>query len=155
MYSQAKVVTLFILFLFSCGEKDEFNVPGNNGSHDQNHSSNDIDCPISWEQSNGVWIDPNLCAAWSSKSDPLTWSEAASFCSSLTEGNIEYWSIPSLSDLEDMSIRNPPFEDKDGDLWSTEEDPNSGLIWTVNLAQPGMTILLESSSQAHVRCIAK
>ena len=60
----------------------------------------------------------------------------------------------ALDDLEDMSLRLPPFEDKEGDLWSTDSDPNSGLIWTINLNQPGMSILLGPDSEAYVRCIA-
>ena len=39
MYSQAKVLTLFILFIFACGEKDEFNVPGNTDPNGENNSN--------------------------------------------------------------------------------------------------------------------
>ena len=157
MFSQPKVLTLCFLFFSACDDKEDFNVPGNsnpqNGNNDDN--LNDIDCSTSWEQVNDVWIDPNLCVAWSSKSSEVNWEESVEYCNALSEGALENWSVPSLEDLEDMSLRNPPFTDLEGDLWTMDEDPNSGLIWTVNLNQPGMTILLGEDSTAYVRCISK
>jgi len=156
MFSQPKFCSLLILFICACGDKDGFNVPGgNNQNNNDSDNPSDIECSTSWEQSNDVWIDPNLCVAWSSKSTAVTWSEAVEYCANLSEGSINSWTLPSLDDLEDMSLRNPPFTDLDGDLWSTDEDPNSGLVWTVNLSQPGMTILLGKDSTAYARCVSQ
>jgi len=154
MSSQPKALTLLILFLVSCGDKDDFDVPSGNNQNNESDQQ-DHDCKTSWEQQNGLWIDPNLCAAWSSKSTLLNWEDALSYCLSLEEGSITNWQMPSFDDLQDMSLRNPPFEDLDGELWTTFEDTTSGTIKTINLSNAGSTWLIPKNNQAYVRCISK
>jgi hypothetical protein len=156
VFSQSKIVTLVMLIFTACGDKEGFNVPGNN-SNQNNTNPNPLeqDCDDEWVLEDGVWVDPVLCIAWSSKSTTVNWQEASEYCGSNTEAGVTNWIVPSLEELEDMSLRLPPFDDLDGDLWSTDVDSNSGLVWTVNLAQPGMTILLEPGSSSFVRCVGQ
>ena len=165
-----------IFALQACGEKS-LNVPG--GSQNQSTTTTDTsttqqDCAQEWTQaSSGYWSDPIACVAWSSVSPELTWHEAVNpseasaggcdqtcdleesinFCSELQEGDLT-WRTPTISELKDLTTRNPPFENIDADLWSRDSDPIDTLAWTANVAQAGMEISLDKQGLAYVRCIA-
>ena len=137
--------------LIACGEK-EINVP--TGSQQPGTNAQD-NCPDEWEErgeTSTYWVDPTDCRAWSTLHSPVTWEEAQEHCATLSVGS-GTWSIPSISVLEAMANRSTPFEQTDSDLWSSDIDSASGLIWTANLDQPGMSILLDRSSEAGVRCV--
>ena len=174
-----KRILIIMMFLIGCEEKNEFNVPGagnntsNNDTDDSSNGSNQINCPSDWENDGGIWLDPN-CVAWSPMERGLTWhqaitpSEATSggcdttcdeepddnYCAELDLGGYS-WALPTINEVEDLAIRQPPFEELEGDLWSTSSDSMDQMAWTANIDQPGMSVLLEKSSSADVRCIAR
>jgi hypothetical protein len=142
-----------IVFLsFSCKDKG-FDVPMGTPDSNTNQSSNANECPTMWSNLGGVWLDPNLCVAWSDKSDPMTLDDSEDFCAGLTEGELSGWRLPTLEELSSMSTAYNPMEDVLGDLWTSTEDTNSGLYWTINLDQPGMEVLLDPNDEANVRCL--
>jgi hypothetical protein len=55
--------------------------------------------------------------------------------------------------LENLSTRGPPLEPLDGTLWRATPDTVDTLAWTVELSNPGLSLLLDKNAQAHVRCI--
>jgi len=164
------------ILLLSCQEKG-FNVPGGTNSQsteDDSSSSNSVDCPERWEQSEeGIWYDPVACVAWSPLSPTVTWHETVSaeeardggcdqfcdldtdqdYCANLDLGG-RNWSTPTIDQLKDLTTRQPPFENVDYDLWSRDSDPVDELAWTANVEQAGMEISLYKTSEAHVRCVA-
>ncbi len=134
-----------------------------------------VSCPDSWtEGEDGEWYDPVACAAWSPVSDTLNWHEAVSsaeantggcdticdndtdtdYCAQLSLGGLSNWRVPTISELEELATQAPPFTAMTYDLWSLNSDSMDNLAWTANLDQPGMSVLLEKSSGANVRCIA-
>lgn len=165
------------ILLQACQEKP-ITVPG--GSNTQSSSgdtvgSNSIDCPEQWIQDDlGFWYDPVACVVWSPLSPELTWHEAVSaseasdggcdqfcdiepeydYCADLDLANL-YWKTPSIDQLKDLTIRQPPFNDIDYDLWSRTSDPVDQLAWTANAEQAGMEISLYKTSGARVRCVAE
>ena len=153
-----------LLFCIGCGDKDGFNVPSNSNTSNNTNETSD-DCPSSWETIDGGWLDPKLCLAWSDVSNDLTWYEAisttessndqsdADYCAELSVDGYSNWRVPTVEELRDVSVRNHPFNNTSGDLWSSTKDPASGLVWTVNLDQPGMEVLLNPSDTALVRCV--
>ena len=144
-----------ILLLFtSCRDKG-FDVPMGTPDSNNNQESNTFACPDLWSNLGGVWLDPNLCVAWSDKSELLTLEESQNYCAQLTEGELSGWRLPSLDELSHLAMNHNPIEDIFGDLWTSSEDPVSGLYWTINLDQPGMEVLLEANDQANVRCITE
>lgn len=157
-------------FSLHCGDKDGFSVPTSTTEPSDDSVSTGIDCQMSWTEENGLWIDPKLCVAWSSKSDWMTWFEAVgsadipwanesfdesstNYCADLQEGGLKNWRVPTLTELKDMSIRTPPFEDLADELWTSTMDQGSNLMWTINLEQPGMELLLAPDEMAAVRCV--
>ena len=149
---------------FGCGDKDGFNVPSNSNTSNDIDGNSD-DCPSSWETIDGGWLDPKRCLAWSEVSNDLTWYEAISttessndqsdtdYCAELNIDGYSNWRVPTVDELRDVSLRNHPFTNTSGDLWSSTKDPASSLVWTVNLDQPGMEVLLNPSDTALVRCV--
>ena len=137
--------------LIACGEK-ELNVP--TGSQQPGTNAQD-NCPDDWEErgdGDSYWVDPIECRAWSKLTSQVNWEEAQDHCANLSTGGVS-WSIPSIGALEALANRSTPFEQTDSDLWSSDIDSASGLIWTANLDQPGMSILLDRSSEAGVRWV--
>ena len=141
----------FLGLLIGCLER-KINVP--TGTQQPGTTPQD-NCPDEWEErgeNDTYWVDPIDCRAWSTLKSSVTWEEAQEHCENFSLANIA-WSIPSISVLEAMANRSTPFEQTDSDLWSNDIDSASGLIWTANLDQPGMSILLDRSSEAGVRCV--
>lgn len=151
MYENRMKIQIFLIgFLFflpaGCGEKDSTveNEPASETAS--------LDCPSEWTEDGSVWLDPSLCIAWSSRSEVLTWEEANDYCSSLSESGFTAWKLPTIEQLRDLSVRNHPFTEQEGDLWSSTLD-QTGLVETANLEQPGMTILLDKSAAAFAYCV--
>ena len=133
-----------------CKEKG-FDVPMS--TPDSNPNNQPISrCPEIWSDLGGVWLDPDLCGAWSDKAETMTWYAAQDFCASLEGTELSGWRLPTIDELGSMSRGYNPFEDLIGDLWSSSEDSGTGLVWTTNLEQPGMEVLLEPTDRANVRC---
>ena len=171
-----KKIYLFLLFSFGCQDKDGFNVPGggnNSANEPSNESNNQRDCPEAWEQQGEVWLTPS-CAAWSPMVSGFTWHEAINLSQATTGGcnatcdeepDFNYcadlnldgysWRLPTITELENLAMDYPPFTDVEGDLWSISSDSMDQLAWTANVDQPGMSVLLDKSASANVRCIAK
>ena len=149
MKIQIFLLGILLSLLNACGEKDSFSVPTTTTDTDESSE----DCVSQWTVCDGFWLDPDLCIAWSARSDSLNWDEANSYCTSLQTGDRDDWQLPTSEELNDLAIRNHPFSELEGDLWSSTTD-TTGLIETVNLEQAGMTILLDPSSSAFVRCIS-
>jgi hypothetical protein len=147
---QIFLLGISFLLLNACGEKDGFDVPMTTTTDTEESSE---DCPSEWTEEDGFWLDPSLCVAWSERSSGVTWNDAKSYCSSLSAGDRNDWGLPTGAELNDLAIRNPPFSELEGDLWSSTID-STGLINTVNLEQPGMTILLDPDAVGFVRCIS-
>ncbi|MEC7984768.1 MAG: DUF1566 domain-containing protein [Myxococcota bacterium] len=165
-----------LLILFTgCGETK---LPPNGRSSSETSDSEPVDvvsCGSEWEEGEeGVWYDPVACVAWSPASDVVTWHEAVdsaeaisggcsetcdeddsnNYCVNLSLGGLTNWRVPTISEIENLATRQPPFESILHDLWSINSDSMNNLAWTANLDQPGMSVLLEKNSQAHVRCVA-
>ena len=166
---------ILLILLAACSEKELPNNRSNNGDSGNNEPSDEISCPDAWtEGEDGIWLDPFACAAWSPASDTITWHEAVSsaeatqggcdsvcdedtasnYCSDLTIGGYSNWRVPDIAEIESLATREPPFESIIHDLWSLNSDSMDNLAWTANIDQPGMSVLLEKSSAANVRCIA-
>lgn len=171
---------------YSCTDKDEISVPGGSSTIQQGNNENNDNspntCPDEWTLQNGTYIDPVNCLTWSPLEKEIDWYEAVNpeqateggctencdksdrnYCADLNFGNISSWRLPSIDELEDISMRSPPFEDPmneldteglDADLWSYNSDAFDGLALTVNLAQAGFFIALEKDTLAAVRCVA-
>ena len=107
MYSQHKTITLFIVFIFACGENKGFDVPGTTNPNNSNNPSNNSDCVDSWTEGQGHWEDPDICASWSEKSESFSLEEGIAYCEGLSAGNIENWSIPSFDDLDRHRTSTP------------------------------------------------
>ena len=162
----------------SCTDKDDISVPGGTstvppgGNNDNGTSS--FNCPSEWTEQDGYAIDPVTCLAWSPIERDIDWYEAVNpsqansggcsdhcdnndinYCADLTLGGISSWRLPSFDELKDLSLRSPPLEDLDGDLWSYTSDAQDGTAWTVNLFQSGMFFTLEKDSLAAARCVAE
>lgn len=151
MNIQGKILCFATFFALSACKEEGFDVPM--GTPDSNDNSpNTSNCPGEWSNLGDIWLDPNLCGAWSAKSTAMTWLEAESFCADLTDTDISGWRLPTLDELSSMAMGHPPLDDTLGDLWTSSEDSATGLMWTANLEQPGMEILLDPSDLAHVRC---
>ena len=131
-------------------------------------SSKTINCQSSWSEVDGVQIDPVTCLGWSARSaQEMTWHEAISadetahtdedpsldYCAQLSEGGWDDWRLPDAATLESLSTRSPPFDELDGHLWSRDSDTVDTLAWTVELSNPGLSLLLEKTQPAYVRCI--
>ena len=117
-------------------------------------------------------MDPQ-CASWSPMSTAMNWFSAVSpgeatnggcdnycddepnenYCEDLSLGGLS-WRLPTIAEIEDLAVRNPPFENPDGDLWSVTSDNMDQMAWTANIEQPGMSVLLQKDATANVRCIA-
>ena len=166
---------IILILLTACGETKLPAQRQNDGEEPSSEPSDEIDCVEQWsEGEDGIWYDPVNCGAWSPVSDPLSWHEAVNpseadsggcdsncdeepninYCEQLSLGGVSNWRVPIISELEDLAIRQSPFVDILDDLWSLSSDSIDNLAWTANLDQPGMSVLLEKDSQAHVRCIA-
>ncbi len=151
MNIQGKILCFATFFVFSACKEEGFDVPM--GTPDSNPNSTDPSlCPEVWSELGGAWLDPNLCAGWSAKSEAMTWAEANEFCTNFDETDLTGWRLPTIDELGSMTTSNPPMDDVLGDLWSSSEDSASGLMWTANLEQPGMEVLLDPSDLAYVRC---
>jgi len=146
------IATFFLSASVFTGCKEEsFDVP--TGTPDSNNNNPDVsNCPEIWSELGGVWLDPNLCAAWSDKSESMRWAEAEEYCATLEGTELSGWRLPTIDELGSMAMNNPPMDDVLGDLWTSSEDSASGLKWTANLEQPGMEVLLDPSDLANVRC---
>ena len=146
------IATFFLsASVFTSCKEEGFDVP--TGTPDSNNNGPSVsDCPERWSELGGVWLDPNLCAAWSDKSEPMRWSEAEEHCATLEGTELSGWRLPTIDELGSMAMSNPPMDDVLGDLWTSSEDNASGLMWTANLEQPGMEVLLDPSDLANVRC---
>ena len=163
--------------LFSCNGKDEISVPGGTSTlpsgNNNNDNSGSFNCPSEWTAQDGYDIDPVTCLAWSPLEADIDWYEAVNpnqansggcseycdnndinHCADLELGGISSWRLPSIDELEDLSLRSPPLENLDADLWSFNSDTFDGMAWTVNLAQAGMFFTLEKDSLAAARCVA-
>ena len=146
MKIQIFFVGIIILPTIGCGEKD---------TTDENEPSTEtesFECPSEWVSEGNIWLDPGLCIAWSERSDTLNWDEAKEHCSGLSAGEFTGWRLPTSAELTDLSVRNHPLTLTEGDLWSSTLD-QIGLVETVNLEQPGMTILLDKSAEAYTYCV--
>jgi len=146
------IATFFLSASVFTGCKEEgFDVQ--TGTPDSNNNNPDVsNCPEIWSELGGVWLDPNLCAAWSDKSESMRWAEAEEYCATLEGTELSGWRLPTIDELGSMAMNNPPMDDVLGDLWTSSEDSASGLKWTANLEQPGMEVLLDPSDLANVRC---
>lgn len=144
--------TFFTIFSVQTACKEEgFDVPM--GTPDSNPNNEPVSrCPEEWSEVGGVWLDPNLCGAWTGKAEVMTWYMAEEFCADFDGSDLNGWRLPTIDELGTMSTHSHPFEDLIGDLWSGSEDTTSGLMWTTNLEQPGMEVLLDPSDLANVRC---
>ena len=171
----AKFFYVFLIFLLGCENKEGFDVPGNGTNTPGNGSDNgnQVDCPESWQQDGDVWLDP-ACAAWSPMVNGLDWHEAINPSQATTGGCNTYcdeepdlnycedldlagysWRLPTINELENLAMAYPPFDDAEGDLWSISSDAMDQMAWTANIDQPGMSVLLDKTASASVRCIAK
>ena len=127
-----------------------------------------INCEMSWSEVNGIQVDPITCLGWSVRSAVvMTWHEAVSagetshtddsetdYCADLSEGGRDDWRLPDAATLENLSTRAPPLDELDGDLWSTTTDTAlDDLAWTVELSNPGLSLLLSKDSETYARCI--
>ena len=127
-----------------------------------------IECEVDWIDVNGIVVEPIVCLGWSPRSaDPMTWHEAISanetthsdddatdYCASLSFGGRDDWRLPDAGTLEYLSTHAPPLDEPDGDLWSSSTDTvATDLAWTIDLSNPGISILLGKDSDAYVRCI--
>lgn len=127
-----------------------------------------IDCQTSWSEVDGIQVDPVTCLGWSDRSPvEMTWHEAISadetthtdedpdtdYCAQLTKGGRDDWRLPDAATLENLSTRSPPFDELDGHLWSRDTDTVESLAWTVELSNPGLSLLLEKTQTAYARCI--
>ncbi len=148
MKIQIFLAGILVFSLIGCGEKEteeEENEPA--------VETPQIECPSSWTEENGIWLDPSLCVAWSNRaSSSMNWDDANDYCNGLSEGGFSEWTLPTIGQLTDLAVREHPLEEVEGDLWSSTLD-QTGLIETTNLMQPGMTILLDKSSSAFVYCV--
>ena len=169
---------IFFLFIGCSDDKDDLSTyqtgSGDNSSSEPNTTGGtQLECGDTWEEVDGVWIDPVLCTAWSSKTSSISWHEAISpaeaegggctqfcdqdtvnnYCKDLEEGGYGSWKVPDLETLQDLSTRQPPFDDLQGDLWSSTSDSADELAWSVNLSQPGAPWALGKSDPADLRCI--
>lgn len=140
-------------FSLTACKEEGFDVPQGTPESNQNNGHVENNCPDTWSNLGGVWLDPNLCVAWSSKSDPMTLDDAFDYCANLTEGELSGWDVPTKEEISSMVNNYNPIDDTLGDLWTSTEDTTSGLYWTVNLEQPGMEVLLDPSDETHVRCV--
>jgi len=165
---------IFWILFTSCQEKT---LPKTN-ANDQTESTETTDsvaCVDAWEEgADSIWYDPVTCSAWSPPEGPIDWHQSVSHseavsggcastcdedteqdhCANLSLGGLSNWRVPSIAELEDLATRSPPFEAIEHDLWSIDSDSMDNLAWTANIDQPGMSVLLEKSSEAYVRCIA-
>ncbi|MGC6509072.1 MAG: DUF1566 domain-containing protein [Myxococcota bacterium] len=178
-------IIIAALGLISCTDKDEITVPGGSGSpvqeNQNDNGSNAFNCSDGWTEQNGYFIDPVTCLAWSPLKRDLDWYESVNpnqaasggcseycddndinYCADLTFGSISTWRLPSIDELEELSMRSPPFENHtteqsseglDADLWSYNSDTFDDMAWTVNFAQAGMFFTLEKDTIAAVRCV--
>ena len=125
-----------------------------------------IACETSWSEVGGIQVDPISCLGWSSRSaETMSWHDAVSaaetsadeserdYCAELSEGGRDDWRLPDVTTLEKLSTRSPPLEPLDGNLWSATSDTVDTLAWTVDLSNPGLSLLLGKEDEAHVRCI--
>jgi hypothetical protein len=115
------------------------------------------------------------CLAWSPPVADLDWYESVNpaqaqeggctencdknedvnHCADLNLGGIDSWKLPSIDQLEDLSLRTPPMDDLDIDIWSYNSDTFDGMALTVNLFQAGMFLALEKDTLAGARCITE
>lgn len=153
MNIQGYFLCLTTIFCATACKEEGFDVPQGTPDSNQNNGNIPTNCPDIWSNLGGVWLDPNLCVAWSSKSDKMTLEQSFDHCSGLSEGELAGWDVPSLEEINAMTTSYNPIDDTLGDLWTSTEDPMSGLYWTVNLDQPGMNVLLDPDDVAHVRCV--
>ena len=161
----------------ACTGTDTPYIPGGGSSHDSaGDSATTGDCSYTeWTQTGEVQVDPLSCIAWGPISETMDWYEAVSpteaiaggctshcdddgegYCEDMGEidGLAGAWALPSIADLEALALRDAPFEELSGDLWSRTSDENMNqLAWTADLSQPGMEIILDKGSGAKVRCI--
>jgi hypothetical protein len=171
-----RISILTLLFYTACTEKDDINVPGGSQNNSTNNNNNTVevtfDCPSEWTEGNGYWVDPVTCTAWSSMTQELDWYQATNpsqaqdggcnehcdnndqnHCADMSLDGMDSWRLPSIDELEELSLRAPPIPDTEGDLWSFNSDSFDGMAWTANLGQEGMFFLLEKDTLAAVRCV--
>ena len=145
-------VAIVTMIGFQPGCKEEgFDVPMATPDSNPNNAPASR-CPEEWSEVRGIWLDPDLCGAWTDKSETMTWMMAEDFCASFESPELTGWRLPTIDELGEMSRGDHPFEDISGDLWTSSADSGSGLVWTANLEQPGMEVLLDPSDRASVRC---
>ena len=159
---------LMMAFGAGCGGED-LNLP-----HSDDGTSGT--CEDYWHDLDGGLVSPDSCMIWSEKSDKkMDWHAAVSpaeaddgdcgtDCDNSNENHcveldpvdgFGQWFLPTLAQLEDLSVTSPPFDDLDGDLWSRDSDENhTQLAWTAQLDQPGMTVTMGKTSALWVRCAA-
>ena len=145
----ASIVT--IIGLLSGCKEEGFDVPMGTPESNSNNQP-ESRCPEIWSELGGVWLDPDLCGAWSDKAEAMTWYAAEEFCASLEGTELSGWRLPTLDELSSMSGSNHPFEDLLGALWTSSEDSATGLVWTTSLEESGMKVGLEPTDRANVRC---
>ena len=148
-----------LALLLGCDADDGFTdtAPGSHAA---------IACEPSWTEVDGIQVDPSTCLGWSSRStETMTWHDAVSaaeatgdeseqdYCADLAEGGRDDWRLPDVLTLEKLSTRGPPLEPLDGLLWSATPDTVDTLAWTVELSNPGLSLLLGKDDEAYVRCI--
>ena len=168
---------LLVLCLGACTGANAPYIPGQGRPHTgQETGASAGDCAYAeWTQEGEVLVDPLTCKAWGPKTSSMDWYSAvspteaiaggcSSHCDDDGEGYCEDmgeidglsgdWGLPSIEDLEELALRNAPFTDLSGDLWSLDSDSNMNqLAWTADLTQPGMEVTLGKDSGAYVRCM--
>ena len=166
------------ILLFGCTSSPPPYIPGGGIADDSagETDSGSATCIYTeWTQVGEVWIDPLSCTAWGPKSNSMDWYEAVSPSEAIAGGCTSHcdddgeghcadvgsidglagpWALPSIETLEQLALRDAPFEDPGGDLWSRTSDTNMNqLAQTVDLNQPGMSVTLDKNSGAYVRCM--
>lgn len=173
---------IFVLILSACTDKNDIVVPGGtstapapntNSDSINNTNSSSFDCPGEWTEQDGYFIDPVTCLAWTPPVVEIDWydsvnpaqaqeggctencdkNEDSNYCADLNLGGIDSWKLPSIDELEDLSLRSPPMEDLDIDIWSYNSDAFEGMALTANLFQSGMFFALEKDTLAGARCV--
>jgi len=158
--------------LLACGGEDG-PVNANTRTDGSTPHGSGSDCSGSWAEVSGGLVDPVTCLAWSDASAQMSWYAAVSsaeaedggcsthcdedsssdYCADLSGGFP--WTVPTVEQLAELALRDPPFDDLSGDLWSrTSDDTFDELAWTVQLDQAGQEITLGKDSTLAVRCVA-